>query len=1492
MVAEIEQHVSDRAPRFTTRLNDDVEAVCSYALLQSREFFSVRLALRWRRAQRQSRHRRDITPYVKPNDARGDLIQILRAAPSAGAARAIAAERRAEIDEPLINEIIRLSGGDVASGLRAADVATGAGRPWLAAHLVLQFAPHFLSGEAHEALEPLEKALRAAENEVRRVGQSAAPSFGLASTMLAFAEADASGYDVARRRLADLHAYAAQRAWRDLEVYAALNLAVLSIASQRFGVADRYLALAENLDDDHVPGLVHRRFGDLLFRCAHNAYSERADMHAAVDLVRRVLRHDPEHTEASLLGANAALRLGFHEIALELAEHGLALQGDRPPLLLAKATALDGMGRHIEADEAFDALTGDRAVYREAHGRSLARRGHHARAAQAYKQALAACLIEREPLPRIASSARGLVDARQQQGRLDLAFRDLAMLRRASDPTPRHFGHWISAEVHRRRNRPKGVLRQLTLALSEDAEHDSVRLERAEVLIALGRVVAALDDLTVLVESNRDPEGAIEPLTRILDANPDQHRARTLRGRAHLASWRPEAAEADLSDAIERGTTLADAWHYRGIALISISPLDDHAEWNATLTPERMFMALLDFAHATHVSGGAAQSLEAFKWLFERMSGDARIADALAESGGTALACNLFPNLAEAYSDYLAAAKADADRRWQDELEHLLSAQAGFLRAGLVLSGLRLDVSIADVLLRLRRPHQALARLSGTDRLLALAARPFSADLHATADSAVEEGARRGTSIVMFEAEHLPLALLGVSLLLARIRLLRADALAALRAGERALKELGDVDELVTTILKYSKELKGAQAIRSIMEISRDAGDPDRALALAAVAEKLSSHPRDVASIRNAVGTIRLAAGDPEAALVAFNDVAAMSTSGADLAGEINAASTEYTLGRHDDAHTRLQRLAPSITALADLDQAQYWLLSACVLAALEGPSKARAMVCRARDIADGWRAKVHHPSLRATAQARTESIDELGLRLAVDDGDATDAYAWTQRLKSRVLQEELFFTGQPDTEALEREAVLERERDLLVALRDRMSTTGHGYVDWDLLSMLDEGESLLEENATPPRVSPAAISQRLADVQGRLTKVREALPTSEEPLPLPELPAFAWDAPALLVDYVLEPDRAVIFGLRPGDGSPSMVTVPIDAKRLADLAARVSANDPEPWLRRRGPWDDDTVRALIAPVCEWALPDEHVVLVPHGPLHHLPLHAVRVDDQYGTLADHHTVSYGPSAAVVHRCVSGRPPERLGHALVIGDSIGDLGHARVEAEVVAEILGGTPLVGAQSAKPRVLAAIEQEPPPNVLHVACHGRYEAGAPDASGIILAGGGDRRGSPHVDAAVDLIAAEVVRLDASPSLVTLSACSSALSDRGAGDEPFGLIRSWLVAGASSVVATLWPVDDLASLLLMTEFYRLLALDGLGTAAGLRTAQQHLRELTTEEIVAWIDDRRKRLPPGPSPERTALDVQRRLHVGQPYSRRPFAHPYFWAAFTVTGDWD
>src|SRR5205085_3002792 len=77
-----------------------------------------------------------------------------------------------------------------------------------------------------------------------------------------------------------------------------------------------------------------------------------------------------------------------------------------------------------------------------------------------------------------------------------------------------------------------------------------------------------------------------------------------------------------------------------------------------------------------------------------------------------------------------------------------------------------------------------------------------------------------------------------------------------------------------------------------------------------------------------------------------------------------------------------------------------------------------------------------------------------------------------------------------------------------------------------------------------------------------------------------------------------------------------------------------------------------------------------------------------------------------------------------------------------------------------------------------------------------------------------------------ANTQLVVLSACETALGKEVRGEGLVGLSRGFMYAGASSVVATLWKVDDRATTQLMTEFYKGLFQEGLTASAALRKAK------------------------------------------------------------------
>src|SRR5262249_26813611 len=171
---------------------------------------------------------------------------------------------------------------------------------------------------------------------------------------------------------------------------------------------------------------------------------------------------------------------------------------------------------------------------------------------------------------------------------------------------------------------------------------------------------------------------------------------------------------------------------------------------------------------------------------------------------------------------------------------------------------------------------------------------------------------------------------------------------------------------------------------------------------------------------------------------------------------------------------------------------------------------------------------------------------------------------------------------------------------------------------------------------------------------------------------------------------------------------------------------------------------------------------------------------------------------------------------------------------------------------------------------------------------------------------------------------LVTLSACETGLYDIDRNpDEFIGLPGTFIALGAAGVLSTLWPVDDRATSLLIAKFYELHRGKGLAPAAALQRAQAWLRGATRAELGGYVTAAATRHPEqalkfaelvtslatrvagfGVLAERLAQRGIGRTGtpvVGESIAERqllldltrsnekPFAHPYFWAAFIHTG---
>lgn len=177
---------------------------------------------------------------------------------------------------------------------------------------------------------------------------------------------------------------------------------------------------------------------------------------------------------------------------------------------------------------------------------------------------------------------------------------------------------------------------------------------------------------------------------------------------------------------------------------------------------------------------------------------------------------------------------------------------------------------------------------------------------------------------------------------------------------------------------------------------------------------------------------------------------------------------------------------------------------------------------------------------------------------------------------------------------------------------------------------------------------------------------------------------------------------------------------------------------------------------------------------------------------------------------------------------------------------------------------------------------------------SGVVLAGGGRAMDAGQFDAAIDaplredgiLTAEEVQSLDLrGTDLVVLSACETGLGKRVNGQGLLGLQRSFQVAGARAVVASLWKVDDAATSVLMEQFYTNLWVKNMPKLEALRQAQ--ITVLKNPGLVtarqAELDKKRGI---GEKPEK--LPEGGRIAPAKPGEVR--SDPSLWAAFVLSGD--
>ncbi|MBZ0114133.1 MAG: CHAT domain-containing protein [Thermoanaerobaculia bacterium] len=256
------------------------------------------------------------------------------------------------------------------------------------------------------------------------------------------------------------------------------------------------------------------------------------------------------------------------------------------------------------------------------------------------------------------------------------------------------------------------------------------------------------------------------------------------------------------------------------------------------------------------------------------------------------------------------------------------------------------------------------------------------------------------------------------------------------------------------------------------------------------------------------------------------------------------------------------------------------------------------------------------------------------------------------------------------------------------------------------------------------------------------------------------------------------------------------------------------------------------------------------VVVVPDGPLHELAFSALTRSD--GTpLGSNITLQFAGSPTVWLELAERSPPTRPDTLVAFADppaaatdstvrrgasALRSLPASRLEAQGLERLYRRATVLLGSSATEEAARALAIDT--GVLHFATHALIDPRSPLDSALVLAPSIDHHGRRYDGL---LQAWEVLQeLDLEASLVTLSACSSGTGQVYLDEGVLGLTRAFQIAGAQTVLASLWPVEDSATARLMEEFYRR-ARAGASYDEALGKAQRSLRrEAATTHPYYW----------------------------------------------------
>ena len=269
-----------------------------------------------------------------------------------------------------------------------------------------------------------------------------------------------------------------------------------------------------------------------------------------------------------------------------------------------------------------------------------------------------------------------------------------------------------------------------------------------------------------------------------------------------------------------------------------------------------------------------------------------------------------------------------------------------------------------------------------------------------------------------------------------------------------------------------------------------------------------------------------------------------------------------------------------------------------------------------------------------------------------------------------------------------------------------------------------------------------------------------------------------------------------------------------------------------------------DGYNMIVTPVAD-LLEEPEIIIIPDPLLYRIPFAALtndKVKEETKYLSDTQRIRIAPSLTTLKLIqLSSADYHSETGALIVGDpdvrdvyyqgellKLEQLPWARKEAQMIGRLLGVKPLVGNDARKQTVL---EKMPSVSLIHLAAHGDAERGEIALSPISSCG------TPHEEDYL-LTMAEISQVRLRAKLVVLSCCHSA-SGQIRAEGVVGIARAFLASGARAVLASLWAIDDEATMQFMNRFYELLV-HGESASESLHQAMKWMRENNFSDVRLW----------------------------------------------------